>query len=147
MNHKWRHQEFSFGELMVWGQKSLVASIQGQSLGRGQKLKQFAGIAYKRSKFENFVQFSSWLVTSTFHGRGLSNILRGLAAQAHAWRRHYQPLWHLSNTSSEQRRSTQQPTCSKTLTDFTWPQRTAWCSAVRPVYNSKPIIELSEKYK
>ena len=59
-----------------------------------QKLKQFADVVYrfwlqKRPKFENFAQFTSWFLTSMFHGgvQGAKRHVWGLSPLADAWRR------------------------------------------------------------
>jgi len=56
-------------EVPQWG----PAAKCRESVEVTQKLKQFAHVVYtfslqKRSKFENFAQFTSWFLTSVFHG-------------------------------------------------------------------------------
>ena len=86
--------------LFIWGYSPGVSPVgsrgkapEGSREEVLQKLKQFADIVYriwlqKRSKLKNFIQFTSWFLTSMFHDGGTKrHFWRGLSPLAHAWRR------------------------------------------------------------
>ena len=78
---QWRPKQFSLGGYnpgsLGHGSPRRVQGKTPVDLGNfvRQNLKQFADIVYrfwlqKRSKFENWTQFTSWFLTSMFHGEG-----------------------------------------------------------------------------